>query len=386
MISMLLAAVVLALLGRAERGKKMRELWWIVPLMLFWVNVHAGYAVGFALMLLTFAGWFVEWSFSPEFRKQRAYQVRTLGAILVACLAVVPLNPNGLKLLQYPFETLRSRTMQLYIVEWASPNFHEGNMKPLLVLILFTFVVLAARPKTLRLAPLFLLLGTMFAALSSVRHVPLFVLVAVPIICECLWSPSQSNKPLAELFRPESYPGLRKAGLNALLLVAMACFVVFRFYYVIRQQPVTEAKYFPVSAVKFIETVHPPAPIFNYYDWGGYFIWKLYPGYRVFIDGRADVYGDKLMDLFTATVQAQPGWEQNLRQFDIRTVIIPPKSKLAEVLRLSGEWSGIFEDERTAIFRRSSGVADVNSRGGNTATLPLVVTTHRAALATFPPQ
>ena len=40
----------------------------------------------------------------------------------------------------------------------------------------------------------------------------------------------------------------------------------------------------------------------NHYNWGGYFIWKLYPQYRVFMDGRADVYGDALMtDFRTAT-------------------------------------------------------------------------------------
>jgi hypothetical protein len=365
MISMLLVAIVLLLLERAERSGQTRDLWWLVPLMLLWVNVHAGYAVGFALMLLTFLGWLAECCFLPLRRQQLAPKLRSLGAVIVACAVVVPLNPDGLKLFQYPLETLRSRTMQLYIVEWASPNFHEGNMKPLLVLMLFAFMTLTVWPKALRMAPVFLLLGTTFAALISVRHVPLFVLVAVPMICECLYGQPRTGKFLAALSGQESYPGLRKAAFNAILIAAMACFVGIRFRYVIQQQPAMEAKYFPASAVKFIESSHPPAPIFNYYDWGGYFIWNLYPRYRVFIDGRADVYGDKQMDLFTATIQGQHGWEETLRQFDIQTVIVPPKSKLAELLRLSAKWKGTFEDEQTAIFIRSSTLAMSTAEAAN---------------------
>ncbi len=40
----------------------------------------------------------------------------------------------------------------------------------------------------------------------------------------------------------------------------------------------------------------PPQPIYNEYIWGGYLIWRLYPDYRVYIDGRADVYGDSLVN------------------------------------------------------------------------------------------
>ena len=50
----------------------------------------------------------------------------------------------------------------------------------------------------------------------------------------------------------------------------------------------------------------------NHYNWGGYFIWKLYPQYRVFMDGRADVYGDALMTEFGACYHLTGNWRKPL--------------------------------------------------------------------------
>src|SRR5207253_1311548 len=86
---------------------------------------------------------------------------------------------------------------------------------------------------------------------------------------------------------------------NAAFLLIMAVFVAARFYNVVRDQAGAEAKSYPVGATEYMVQHTLPAPIFNYYDWGGYFIAKLYPRYRVFIDGRTDLYGS-LMDTFGA--------------------------------------------------------------------------------------
>jgi hypothetical protein len=97
-----------------------------------------------------------------------------------------------------------------------------------------------------------------------------------------------------------------------------------------------------------------PAPIFNYYDWGGYFIAKLYPQYRVFIDGRTDLYG-KLMDTFSDTARGQGNWQEALEKYQVRTVVVPPTSGLAGLLRLDAGWKKEFEDEQAVVFVRTGG-------------------------------
>ena len=48
------ASVLLLILERSYQ--RPRLLWWTPPLMVLWVNLHAGYALGIALMALFLVG------------------------------------------------------------------------------------------------------------------------------------------------------------------------------------------------------------------------------------------------------------------------------------------------------------------------------------------
>ena len=95
---------------------------------------------------------------------------------------MVPLNPNGLRIYSYPFETLRSPAMQKFIQEWFSPDFHDPMYLPLLLMLLALIAGLAFSPRRPRLRDLVLLMATVPAALRSMRHIPILVLVLVPIL------------------------------------------------------------------------------------------------------------------------------------------------------------------------------------------------------------
>ena len=137
---------------------------------------------------------------------------------------------------------------------------------------------------------------------------------------------------------------------NATILLAMAVFVTVHITVVSRQQTQQEAEHFPTGAVAFL-TAHPPnRPIFNHYDWGGYLIWKLYPQTRVFIDGRADLYGDAMVQEFMETYLLRKDWERTLTRWQIGTVIVPPESALASGLRSFPGWSIRYEDPRAVVF------------------------------------
>src|SRR5262249_34081776 len=109
---------------------------------------------------------------------------------------------------------------------------------------------------------------------------------------------------------------------------------------------------FPKSAVEFIKSRNVAQPFYNEYHWGGYLIWNLYPRYRVFIDGRADVYGDELMDEFFRIHDGAKDWRQLLDHFGIQSVLVSPDSALASLLREDKGWQNVFENRQTVIFAR----------------------------------
>src|SRR5690348_2533145 len=354
MLSLLLATVFLGLLRQAERSTadRLRFLWWIPALLLLWVNLHGAFLLGPALMAITLAGWLVEaWLGLREWPQARA-RLRQLGSALGACLLVIPLNPNGLEIYRYPFQTLKSRTMMQYIVEWASPNFHSADFKGLMGLLLLTWVVVALSRKRLSPTQILLLLGTAYAGLTSARHVPIFVLVTVPILSEGLEELAGRRNWFAPAAERSLAPA--KMAFNLLLVLAVCILAGLRFHQVISAQPTTEAKSYPRAATEFLVAAHVPAPMFNYYDWGGYFIFKLYPQYRVFIDGRADLYGT-LMDTFSQTARGEDNWRGALEKYHVRTVVVPPASGLAGLLRLDAAWKKEFEDKQAVVFVRNGG-------------------------------
>ena len=100
-----------------------------------------------------------------------------------------------------------------------------------------------------------------------------------------------------------------------------------------------------------------PQRIFVYYDWGGYAIWKLYPEYRVFVDGRADLYGDDLLRQFKTAVQLRTGWRDVLDSWKVEAVLVPPSCALAQALLLDPNWHAhvIPGDSQAVIFERRPG-------------------------------
>src|SRR5271168_4606630 len=181
-LSLLLTSLWLLLLERSERNPKL--LWWTLPLTLLWVNLHAGFALGLTLSALFLAGEWLEGFLARS--RQSSPRLRMAAFILLLDLLIVPLNPNGLRLFSYPIETLRSASMQNYIAEWASPNFHHAEYWPFLLVVLATFAALAWSRIQIRPRDILLLIVSLYAGLASIRMTPLFVLIATPLLCQRL--------------------------------------------------------------------------------------------------------------------------------------------------------------------------------------------------------
>src|SRR5437660_5841089 len=213
-LSLLLTSMWLLLLERSERNPQL--LWWTLPLTLLWVNLHAGFALGLALSALFLTGEWIERLLGRT--QQSTPRLRSAALVLLLDLLIVPLNPNGLRMFSYPIATLRSAAMQNYIAEWASPNFHHAEYWPFLLVVLGTFAALSWSRAQVRPRDLLLLVVSLYAGLCSIRMMPLFVLIAVPLVSQRLgdWPTSRPKR----LRRPLAVRTL----LNAAIVLAMALF------------------------------------------------------------------------------------------------------------------------------------------------------------------
>ena len=342
MITLLLASVYLALLDRFARAGQTRVLWWLPPLMVLWVNLHGGFALGLGLIVL--------YLFSLALDRKWKL-LRPLAVTGVVCALVVPLNPNEFRIFLYPLKTLTSPSMAALIDEWSSPDFHQPMFLAFAALLLLTFGILAFAPRPPRPGEFFLLLVTAFGGLQSSRHIPIFALIAAPIFAEHLGDVMKA-RGWDQGFARElpSTPG--RLLVSLLILVAPVALAVFQFWHFVSHQHAYEAKVNPIAAVDFIRASHLPGPIYNRYGWGGYLIYRLYPEYRVYVDGRADVYGDHFLFQMVNTYDGRAGWREPLDRYGIRTALISPEVPLASLLRDDRDWQKVYEDDLAVIFTR----------------------------------
>jgi hypothetical protein len=343
MITLLLASIFIAFLTQYSSGGNKRRLYWMAPLMLLWVNFHAGYALGLGLIVLYMISLAIDrkWTLIPR-----------LGIVAVACTAVVPLNPNGFRMFSYPLETLRSPSMAAFIQEWASPDFHKAMFLPLALFLFVLLGALALSPKRARASEVFLVFVTGLAALRSARHIPIFALIAAPILAEQIWAVMSARGWDIRLFAPEGSTPRSAVVFALLLLLAPAALDVALVKHFVSNQAAYEAMNYPRAAVSFLDAQKLPGPIYNRYGWGGYLIRRLHGEYPVYIDGRADVYGDSFMYEAFNTHDGGNGWQGSLDRYSIRTVLIEPDVPLASLLRSDEQWQKVYEDHQAVIFTR----------------------------------
>jgi hypothetical protein len=116
-------------------------------------------------------------------------------------------------------------------------------------------------------------------------------------------------------------------------------------------QASAEVANFPVDAVAWMETAEPGDRVFNRYEWGGY-LGHQRPDRLVFIDGRADVYGDDLLTAYAAVISLQTDPQAELDRYGIDHVLFFPDSVFGAWLDASPDWQRAYGDSVAVVWVR----------------------------------
>jgi hypothetical protein len=359
----------LLLVGLIEYRAGRLYAWLLPPFVWLWANLHSGFLVGVIICGLFLVGEAVDsWRL-----REGAMPRRRLTALAVAIgagggLAVI--NPFGIQTVLFSLGTLTSPLIQNNIQEWASPDFH--SMAGLLVeaMVFLLLAGLATGRVRARTSEWLLAFALLYLALSSQRHVPLFVLAAAPLMARCgqaLLSLASTILPPAER-RPAAQAALRwtparrtaptvaLGAINlALLIVVGAGMIAYRAVPSLR--PATESAAIsaalPVEAVDALQRLDRPVRVFNYYDYGGYLVWRLNPGgSRVFIDGRVEVYGSDVFSRYLRVSYLAAGWPEVLVQAQPDAILLPSGHPLVGILQQDKQWTRLSQDGVATLFTR----------------------------------
>jgi hypothetical protein len=348
--------------------ERLRQLLWLPLLMVPWANLHAGFVSGLGLLALIVFGATLERLLAPR----PAWRPLAWLALASAAAGVASLlNPFGIRALLFPVEVVSSREFMTTTIEWFSPNFHDSRHRPFEVMILLLFAGMSLS-RRIRLADVVLAVGFTHLGLASIRHIPLFVIAMTPVLASTLteavtrvWAARTTRVEAvlraAAVHLPSIWPLARSphthAAIAACLLLAMLAGYGSRVADPRTgaiAQDLNEARY-PIRSVEFMKRERVPGPLFNLYLWGGYELWRLYPDYQVFFDGRTHVYGEAVVRDYLAVAMAHPDWKAVLDRWNIQSVLTAPSSPLTQALDASQDWRLVFVDQEALLFVRNAG-------------------------------
>ena len=354
--NLLFAAVFVLVVERVKTGQARPRWLWLLPLFtVLWANFHSGYLLGVVVLGTYAVGEAAQRWLSPQDERSLPWSLvgQLVGVTAVTFLSAA-LNPSGPTLWLYPFETLTSPAMRAFIQEWHSPDFHLTMFWPFAAMLglgVLAWVYSDRRPTG---SELLLFSGTAAAGLMSARNIPLFALIAAPIMTRHLAS-ALRRTPLVELVEtdvltdaPPRAPLPAMTVLNGVLLVVAAVGVMGWTAVKIIGNEAAITERFPVTAVDYLEQSGlAQTHGYHSYNWGGYLIWR---GVPVFIDGRADVYGDDFIFYYRQAMDITPSWRDPLAAYQVAYVLMETDSPLFTVLAASGDWQPVYTDDLAEIW------------------------------------
>jgi hypothetical protein len=347
----LLLMVVWYYLLEAYQYRDRNRLFLLPILMLLWVNLHGGYIAGFVILGIFLLDNVIKtMTIAGAEKALHLDKAKALALTASLCIVAALINPFGYHILLFPFNVVSNKYLMDHVNEFLSPNFHESL--PFKYLFLYTIMVIAVSRKRLNFIEIALILFFTNMALFAVRYVTLFALISAPIILRKSDSILDESSSGIFDFLKRRGTGIASvddssrgyiwpiAGILAVVIIGMSGRLEYKF----------DAKIKPVAAVEFLKKERIPGHMFNNDEFGDYIIYAAWPQYKVFFDGRSDMYGVDQMKDYYEVAGFDTGWEKILDKYGISWIIYYANSSLSRFLLKDERWRLIYSDKVANIF------------------------------------
>ena len=277
---------------------------WTLPFLFWiWAAVHASFFVGLGyvgLMVLMRREW---------------------RALLTVALsgAMTLLTAHGLGAMSFLLDFTESREALQYLTEWRRPGIDDVLFIPYLGSLVFAVVGFVRRKVPLRYLWVFI----PFAGLgfTSIRAVPQAWLGLLPMVALSLSGLTIGTRA-----------GLRRP------LAIVFCLFLLIMPFLVAKEAILSQELFPVAAAEMLadgRTFHDDRV-------GGYLIWAEGPDRKVYIDDRAELYGNRLGEFYQVRT-GQIDWQPIFERDQIEQALLANEESLISELRDSG-WQTVYSD------------------------------------------
>lgn len=351
MFSIVGAALTLFLL-ESERSKRA---FLFLPLFALWANLHGGWIYGLTMIGAFIIGDIAEALLSPHERNEWLRKARINSLALFLGAAGTLINPYGLTLHREVFSAVTSTSLANNIAEFLAPNFQDAGQWPFLLALLGTVGLFAMGTRRIQMPWLTLILVSLFFALRSFRNIALFGVSAWPLVAlhaARSWPrPKRPFRLFSEFARLD--PGSRVGILGVPVAILMLVVGLSRGSIAgLRIIPdAFSPKAFPTAAVSKAREAGLQGRVFDAWAWGGYIMYA-WPEARLHVDPLK--FNEETIKSYTILEGLEPGWQKEIDRWQIRTILISPRSPMAKGLALDPNWKVWYRDSTAVVFRPSA--------------------------------
>jgi hypothetical protein len=312
-------------------------------IILVWCNMHGGFVVGLALL----------GAFGMSLLISRSRAGLTVSLVLTLCCVVTLINPYGPGYIAYIFEAVMYE--RVHIPEWAGVEILSLEMAAL------TFVgavsVWGWFKDHKRFSPeaVVFLLGSVYFAFQHLRLVPIALMVGIVYWSDAFHIVVNDLKHGCRAIYRATVRALAMGYAVLILLfggmtgVFFADISGFSFDY----------DYYPVKAMAWLRDNYRGGNVLIHFNYGSFALWRLYPRFKVSVDGRyEEVYPERTaVAVATALDVDHPGQRAALEKVWPQFIVIPSDSEaFAKRGRFGGEWALIYQDESFGIHALADGI------------------------------
>ncbi len=330
--------------------EKFTRLIFLLPFIeLLWVNMHIYFPIGIVLLVF----FIIDGVF-----KNRSFNSRYTGIsliVLLGCILVTLLNPNGLSGALYPFSVLQhygysiEENQNIFFL-WSIIHKQSILFFFISAPILFTSLLLNFK----RVLPVDWLISIFFTILAilSIRNFPLFVLAT--------FIPFVKSLSAIKLFLPKHFKTV-----FVILLLGFTIFEAQQIYvrkgfgFGSTMQNEKGAK----DAVDFFLKTNLRGPIFNNFDIGSYLDYALYPKEKVFVDGRPEAYPASFFkDNYIPMQLDENKLEQESQKYNFNTIFFshtdqtPWAEKFIKQITQNKKWNIVYIDDYVVILTKDKNI------------------------------
>ncbi len=283
---------------------------WSIPFLFWiWASVHASFLIGLGYIGLTLL-MRKEWRLHPQ--------------AVVAGLATLA-TAHGIGVVTFLMDFGANSEALQYLTEWRRPDLFEPVFLPFVGSVVF--IVIGAFRDRIFPRHLWLLVPFLILGLTSLRAVPPAFLALVPLVALSL-----SGLQIGS-----------RSGLRPRLAAVFAVATLAMPFLLISDGRLSEER-FPLDAVAHLDHV----PTFHDDRVGGFLIWAEGPERKVYIDDRAELYGERMGE-FVAVRRGEEPWQPVFQRDGIEQALLGNDEHLVGELQEAG-WVTLHRDDHFTVL------------------------------------